>query len=74
MANLYYTEKHYKKALEELKGNFFEAKLLQAVILYDTGYLALAKKQLIDLEKEQPDNYIVQEYKNKIDEELKITN
>lgn len=73
LANLYYVEKHYKKALEELKGNFFEAKLLKAVILYDTGYLALAKKQLIVLGEERPDNELVKDYKNRIDEELRIT-
>ncbi len=72
LANLYYSEKHYKKALEELKGNFFEARLLKAVILYDTGYLALAKKELTKLESEQPDNPIVKDYKARIDEELQI--
>lgn len=72
LANLYYSEKHYKKALEELKGNFFEARLLKAVILYDTGYLALAKKELTKLESEQPDNPIVMDYKARIDEELQI--
>lgn len=73
LANLYYSEKHYKKALEELKGNFFEAKLLKSVILYDTGYLALAKKELDKLQKEQPNNVIVQDYKNRIDKELSIS-
>lgn len=70
LANLYYSEKHYKKALEELKGNFFEAKLLKAVILYDTGYLALAKKELEKLLKEQPENTIALDYRNRILQEL----
>lgn len=72
LANLYYTEKHYKRALEELKCDFFEAKLLKAVILYDTGYLALAKKELSILSEEQPDNYILQEYKSRIEQELRF--
>ena len=70
LANLYYSEKHYKKALEELNGNFFESRLLKAVILYDTGYLALARKELSALSLECPDNVILQEYKSRIDEEL----
>ncbi len=70
LANLYYSEKHYKRALEELQGDFAEANLLKAVILYDTGYLALAKKELEKLEKACPDNPIVIEYKAKIDAEL----
>ena len=72
LANLYYSQKLYKRALEELNGDFFEAKLLKAIILYDTGYLALAKKELLNLEKEQPTNHIVKEYKSKISQELKI--
>lgn len=72
LANLYYTEKHYKKALEELKGNFFEARLLKAVILYDTGYLALAQKELGKLESEQPENGLVKEYMARIKEDLQV--
>ena len=70
LANLYYSEKHYKRALEELQGDFLEANVLKAVILYDTGYLALAKKELEKLEKSYPQNPIVNEYKTKIDSEL----
>ena len=73
LANLYYSEKHYKKALEELKGNFFEARLLKAVILYDTGYLTLAQKELNKLEEERPDNTIIKEYKTRIEADLQIT-
>lgn len=72
LANVYYTQKQYKKALKELMSDLFEAKLLKAIILYDTGYLALAKKELLNLEKEQPQNHIIKEYKSKISEELKI--
>lgn len=72
LANLYYSEKHYKRALEELKGNFFEARLLKAVILYDTGYLALAKKELEKLAQERPENNIIKDYRARIDEELRI--
>lgn len=72
LANLYYKEKHYKRALEELNGDFFEAKLLKAVILYDTGYLALAKKELSILAQDQPDNCILQEYQSRIEQELRF--
>ena len=72
LANLYYSEKHYKKALEELSGDFFEARLLKSVILYDTGYLALAQKELKILAKEQSDNNIVLEYQKKIEQDLKL--
>lgn len=72
LANLYYSEKHYKRALAELTSDFFEARLLKSIILYDTGYLALAKKELIELSSIQPDNFIVNDYKNRIEEELKI--
>lgn len=72
LANLYYSEKHYKRALEELSDNFFEAKLLKSIILYDTGYLAIAKRELDKLAAESPDNPIVLDYKNRIEEELRI--
>ena len=72
LANLYYTEKHYKKALEELDERLFEARLLKAIILYTTGYLALAKKEFTILLKEHADNDIVKEYREKIDKELGI--
>lgn len=72
LANLYYSEKHYKKALEELTEDFFEAKLLKAIILYDTGYLALAQKELKILAKERPENSIIQDYQYRIYEELKL--
>lgn len=73
LANLYYSEKHYKRALEELKGNFFEAHLLKAVILYDTGYLALSKKEFEKLAKEHPENSIIKDYRSRIEEELRIS-
>ncbi len=72
LANLYYSEKHYKRALEELKDDFFEANLLKAIILYDTGYFALAKKELNELSKEQPDNPILIDYQSRINKELGI--
>lgn len=72
LANLYYSEKQYKRAMEELTYDFFEAKLLKAIILYDSGYLALAKKELEKLMLEQPDNELMLEYKRRIDEELSI--
>ena len=70
LANLYYSEKHYKRALEELQDDFFEANLLKAIILYDTGYFALAKKELSELRKEQPDNPILVDYQARINSEL----
>ena len=72
LANLYYSEKQYKRALEELDLNLFEAKLLKAIILYDSGYLAIAKRELENLYNEQPENELIINYRNKIDEELKI--
>ena len=72
LANLYYSEKNYKRAFEELNYDFFEANLLKAIILYDTGYIALAKKQLEILAKEQPKNPIILNYISRVKEELKI--
>lgn len=72
LANLYYSEKHYKRAMEELDYDFFEAKLLKSIILYDSGYLALAKKEFDKLIVEQPENELIIDYKNRIDEELKL--
>ena len=72
LANLYYSEKHYKRALEELQDNFFEANLLKAIILYDTGYLALARKELNVLAQEQPDSPILLDYQERINGELGI--
>ena len=72
LANLYYSEKHYKRALEELQEDFFEANLLKAIILYDTGYLALARKELNALASEQADNPILLDYQERINDELGI--
>ena len=74
LANLYYSEKHYKRALEELQNDFFEANLLKAIILYDTGYLALARKELKILAKEHPQNPILIDYTARIDKELDLKN
>lgn len=73
LANLYYIEKHYKKALEALTDDFFEAKLLKSIILYDAGYLALSKKELLSLSEEKPDNQIVKDYMQKINNELGLS-
>lgn len=70
LANLYYSEKHYKRALEELPDDLFEANLLKVIILYDTGYLALAKQELKHLFTQCPDNSILLEYSERIDKEL----
>lgn len=72
LANLYYSEKQYKRAMEELNYDLFEAKLLKSIILYDSGYLAIAKKEFDELLKIEPKNELILSYKNKIDEELKI--
>lgn len=72
LANLYYAEKQYKRAFEELNYNFFEANLLKAIILYDTGYIAIARKILIELEQERPNDSILIEYKKRIEEDLAI--
>ena len=73
LANLYYSEKHYKRALEELPDNLFEANLLKIIILYDTGYLALAKQELSRLLQQCPDSHILQEYTERINQELGLS-
>ncbi len=70
LANIYYLEKHYKRALEELQEDFFEAKLLKAIILYDTGYLAIAKREFEKLAQENSDSNILMDYMSKIEREL----
>ena len=67
---MYYLEKHYKKALEELPHDYFEAKLLRAVILYEMGYLAFARKELMDVLEERPQHNVAEEYLQKINSEL----
>ena len=49
--NLYYSERNFKRAFEELNYDFFEANLLKSIILYDTGYVALAKKAFLAREQ-----------------------
>lgn len=70
LANLYYLEKHYKKALEELSDDYSESKLLRAVILYETGYLALSRKELVEVLEEKPQHEAAREYLKKINSEL----
>lgn len=70
LANLYYSQKQYKRAMEELDTNLFEAKLLKAIILYDTGYLAVAKREFETLVKTDYNNEIIQKYLDKINTEL----
>ena len=72
LANLYYSERQYKRALGELNYDFFEARLLKAIILYDSGYFAIAKKELELLSKEAPNNHLISEYKSRIEQELKL--
>ena len=72
LANLYYSEKQYRRAMEELDYDFFEANLLKAIILYETGYVALAKKSMLKLSEENPDNMVIQVYMQKIEDALKI--
>ncbi|MBR2430397.1 tetratricopeptide repeat protein [bacterium] len=72
LANLYYSEKQYKRALEELNYYFFEAKLLKAIILYESRYLAIAQKEFQNLHEERPNDDLVNEYQKKIKNELKI--
>ena len=40
-----------ENTMEELDYDFFEANLLKAIILYETGYVALAKKSLEKISK-----------------------
>lgn len=72
LANLYYSQKKYKRALKELNYDIFEAKLLKAIILHDTGYLAIAQKEFKKLAEIQQNNPVISEYLNKIKNELKI--
>ena len=73
LANLYYAEKNYKRALEELKDfNFYEAKLLKSIILADAGYIAIAKKEFENLNQDFPEDIVVKEYIEKINSQLKI--
>ena len=72
LANLYYSEKQYRRAMEELDYDFFEANLLKSIILYETGYVALAKKSFEKITDERPDNMVIQEYMKKVEEALKI--
>ncbi len=71
LANLYYSQKQYKRAMEELESDLFEARLLKSVILYETGYLAVAKKEFETLKQEDKDNQFITEYLNKISNNLK---
>lgn len=73
LANLYYSEKLYKRAMEELYGDFYEARLLKSIILYDTGYLALARKELLELEKICPKDNLITDYIGKIRKELSLS-
>lgn len=73
LANLFYSEKQYKRALEELDYDFFEARLLKSIILYDSGYLAIAKKELETLKNEEPENEIICEYTRRIEDELRLS-
>ena len=72
LANLYYSERNYKRALEELKNDLYESRLLKAIILYDTGYIAIAQKEFEKLNQEYPQNDIIINYINKIKNDLKI--
>lgn len=71
LANLYFAEGNYKRAYEELNFETYEAKLLKSIILFDTGYYALAKKEFEKLAKESPDDEIVKLYSKKVEEKFK---
>ncbi|MBE7702834.1 MAG: tetratricopeptide repeat protein [Cyanobacteria bacterium SIG28] len=72
LANLYYSQHNYKRAMEELQYDFFEANLLKAIILFDTGYVALAKTEFLKLLEESPNDDIVLDYLRKTEDKLKI--
>ena len=57
-------------ALGELNYDFCEARILKSIILYDSGYLALAKNEIEKLTQEYPENILIKEYQKKINEEL----
>lgn len=73
LANLYYSEKQFRRALEELDYDFYEANLLKSLILFDSGYIALAKRGFLKLKEERDNDFVVDEYLNKIEEHLKIS-
>ena len=58
--------------MEELNYDFFEARLLKSIILYDSGYLVIAKREFEKLLKEQPENDLIKDYSSRIEEELRI--
>ena len=68
LANLYYSEKNYKRALEELTEDFFESNMLKAIILFDSGYYVLAKKEFDKLYLSNPENELLKEYRLKLEE------
>lgn len=72
LANVYYAEKNYKRAYEELKNDTYESRLLKSVILFDSGYHAIAKKEFQNLAKEFPEDDVVANYIQMINEKLKI--
>ena len=72
LANLYYSEKNYKRAFEELKDDFYEARLLKAIILHDSGYYAIADKEFKKLITERPDDLVIEKYLQSIEKALKI--
>ena len=72
LANLYYAEKNYKRAYEEIQDNSYESRLLKAIILFDSGYHAISKKEFEKLAEEMPEDDIVKNYLRMIDNELKI--
>lgn len=71
LANLYYAENNYKRAYEELNFNTYEARLLKSIILFDTGYYALAKKEFEKLALESPEDEMIKLYTSKIEEKFK---
>lgn len=70
LANLYYADKNYKRAYEELNFDTHEARLLKAIILFDTGYYALAQKEFEKLAQETPEDEMVILYSKKIEEKF----
>ena len=72
LANLYYFEKNYKRALKELEYDFYEANLLKGIILFDMENFVLAKKEFDKLYLQNQEDDLLNEYRGKIDNKLHI--
>ena len=74
MANLHYLNKNYKRALEEIKGDDVNSRLLKAIILYDTGYYIIARKEIREITEQYPENNVAKKYLELLNNQLELKN